>query len=187
MKLLMMLSLLFLYSCGGGGTTTGNPVRQVNVSMQDKQPFAWMKKFSEFFVHEAHAAASTSIEFCFKRLRFKPDSSTSGSNYDLTIGKVSINPSGTNLFTISVPEGTYRRIEFDLENNCDGSGAPSVSFDNGAPRSTTDTMTIKFEGTYVVDADGTLNLDIDPLIDNMDLVANDADIKLAMESATGAY
>lgn len=189
MKNLILLSLLFTLTACSGGSTTGNPVRRnVSVSMQDQQPFAWIQNISDAFINRAHANVS-SISFCFKRLRFKPDASTSGSNFDLFIGQVAIDPNGTNLLTVSVPEGTYGRIEFDLEEACDGDPAkPSVSFTNDfGMRSTNDRMTIKFEGSYTVSADGTLNLDIDALIDNMELVNNDANIKSALESATGQY
>lgn len=188
MRTFILITLLFLQACGGG-TTTGNPVQKknVNIQMEDQQPFAWIKKISDALVKPAYANVS-SVKFCFKRLRFKPDSSTNGSNFDLTIGEVDVNPAGTNLLTVSVPEGVYERIEFDLENDCDGGTKPSVQFTNDLGSfSTTDNMTIKFDGVYTVNADGTLVLNIDSLFDAMDTVTNDNEIKTKLEAATGDF
>lgn len=187
--LLLILSLsVFLFSCGG--TTTGNPLSEpVNVRMVDQQPFALLKRsWDLLFIPEAHAAA-TQVKFCFKRLRFKPDSSTSGSNYDLTLGEIELDPAGTNLVTVNVPRGIYGRIEFDLENECDGTpGKPSVSFVNGVTTySTQDHITIKFEGTFEVSAASTVTLDVDLLLDALDGVTNDGDIKTSLEAVTGDF
>lgn len=183
---LFILILAFSSGCGpGGGTGTGNPV---TVRMQDNQPFAWLKKTYDAFIPSSHAAVGN-IKFCFKRLRFKPDSSSAGSNYDLQIGEVSIDPNGTNLLTLKIAPGTYQRVEFDLENECDNvPGKPSVTFtnDNGT-FSTQDRMTIKFDGVFVVDGTETLDLNIDALLDNLELVNNDTQIKTSLESATGDF
>lgn len=180
--------LALLYSCGG--TTTGNPVakKQVDLRMEDQQPFAWIKKSWDLLIPPAYANVSN-VKFCFKRLRFKPDSSTNGSNYDLFLGEVTIDPTGTNLLTVSVPEGTYQRVEFDLEKECDGTASkPSVSFTNGSgPFSTIDNMTIKFDGNFVLTGDSTLTLNIDALLDVLDLVTNDNQIKTSLEAAPGDF
>ncbi len=192
MKTILLLgSLLILVSCagGGGGTTTGNPVKTVNVRMKDQQPFAWMKKISDSFISSAYANVGT-VNLCFKRLRFKPvenDDSTA-ENIDLNLGLVTIDPIGTNIVSVSVPEGTYRRIEFDLERDCDGFPSPSVSFTNGVTTySTQDNIKIKFEGTLVVDADKTVTLDTDIILDALDNVTSDNQIKNTLEAVTGDY
>ncbi len=190
MKSILLISLLFITSCaGGGGTTTGNPVKTVNVRMQDQQPFAWMKKISESLIPSAYANASN-VSLCFKRLRFKPveNDDSSAENYDITLGRVTIDPNGTDLGSVSVPEGMYRRIEFDLEANCNGSIAPSVSFTNlNGTFSSQDNIKIKFEGNLVVDADKTVNLDIDAILDAMDSINPGDDIKNDLENALGDY
>jgi hypothetical protein len=189
MKFTLLISILFITSCaGGGGTTTGNPVKTVNVRMEDRQPFAWMKKISDSFIPSAYANVG-SVDLCFKRLRFKPveNDDTSAENYDLALGLVTINPNGTNIVSVSVPEGTYLRIEFDLEGDCDGSGAPSVSFVNGVPYSTQDNIKIKFEGILVVDSDKMVNLDTDKILDALDTVSSSNQIKNILEAVTGDY
>ena len=189
MKISIIIMLLILQSCGGG-STTGNPISTTNVavSMQDKQPFAWLKYINEAFISSAYAAVSNT-KFCFKRLRFKPDSITAGSNFDLILGEVTINPSGVSLLTVTIPSGTYTRVEFDLEKECDGvAGKPSVIFTNGTGTfSTIETMTIKFDGVYVAGADGSLTLDIDSLFDAMDLITANNQIKTALEAAPGGF
>lgn len=186
---ILFFSILFLLGGCGPGTTTGNPVTSpVQVRMEDKQPLAWLKKGMDAFIHPAYAALSN-VKFCFKRLRFKPDSTTTGSNFDLVLGEVDINPAGTNLITVSVPNGTYERIEFDLETECDGTpGKPSVTLTNGNGTFTTvDRTTIKFDGSYTVSAAGTLTLDIDPLLDALDLITADNQIKTSLEAAPGDF
>jgi hypothetical protein len=191
MKAFLLISLLFLVSCsgGGGGTTTGNPVKTVNVRMQDQQPFAWMKKISDSLITSANANSSN-VSLCFKRLRFKPveNDDSSAENYDLALGLVTIDPNGTNIASVSVPEGTYRRIEFDLEANCNGTIVPSVSFTNlNGTFSSEDNIKIKFEGILVVDADKTLNLNIDAILDAMDSINSGDDIENDLENALGDF
>jgi hypothetical protein len=188
MKFFFHIGLLIFLTACNGGTTTGNPVKTVNVRMEDKQPFAWIKKLSDSFIPSAYASVS-SVTFCFKRMRFKPDSATNGSNFDLTVGEIVVDPNDTNIVTVGVPEGSYRRIEFDLEADCNGDETkPSVKFTNATGlKSTSQNMTIKFEGIFVVSADGTLNLDIDPLLDAMETVPDSNSIKSALEAATGQF
>ena len=185
--ILVTFFIVFFVSCSGG-TTTGNPVsEQVNVQMVDQQPFALIKKAWDNLISPAYAN-STNVKFCFKRLRFKPDSSTNGSNFDLVLGEVTINPNGTNLLTVSVPRGTYERIEFDLEKECDGVALkPSVTFDNGTTFSTVDSLTIKFDGVFVVSSTSTLTLNIDVLIDALDTVVANNEIKTKLEAVSGDF
>lgn len=187
---LISLFILFTIVSACGPTTTGNPIsrKQVTLRMEDQQPFAFLKKTSDWMIPEAKAAVSDT-KFCFKRLRFKPDSTTNGSNFELLLGQVDIDPAGTNLLTVSVPEGTYERIEFDLEDDCNGTpGTPSVIFTNGnGTFNTTENMTIKFDGSYTVSAAGTLTLNIDALFDAMDLITANNQIKTSLENAPGDF
>lgn len=188
MKPLLLTLMLILWSCGG--TTTGNPVDKSNVTirMQDQQPFALLRNISEGIIPSAKAAVSN-VKFCFKRLRFKAEvSDSTGKEIEFNIGEVEIDPNGFNLATVSVANGTYNRVEFDLEKDCEGATNPSVttSNDNGT-FTTDDRMTIKFEGSYTVSADGTLNLNVDALFDALETVNNGNQIKNVLESATGDY
>ncbi len=190
MKTIFIIISLLLTVNACGPTTTGNPVKKQSVAlrMEDTQPFAYLWKASELVIPSAHAAVSNT-KFCFKRLRIKLESSSAVSDIELSLGQVDIDPSGTSLLTVQVPEGTYRRVEFDLEKECDGVAAkPSVTFTNGnGTFSTQDTMTIRFDGSYTVSAAGTLTLDIDPLFDALDLVTADNQIKTSLENAPGDF
>jgi len=184
MKIFILASFLILSSCGP--TTTGNPVTApVTVRMEDQQAFALIKKAWDSIIPSAFSTVSN-VKFCFKRLRFKPDSNTSGSDFDVNLGEVDINPNGTNLLTVAVPIGTYRRIEFDLENECDGTpDTPSVTVTNlNGTFTTLDHVTIKFEGSYTVSQSGTLSLDVDSLFDALDTIASGNDIKTVLEAET---
>lgn len=191
MKTFMLALLLALVGCSGG-TTTGNPVN-VNVRLVDEQPFAWWRPVrNTVLIPEAHAAASD-IFFCFKRLRFKFDDSGSGGsgNIDLDLGRVAIDPNGTSLGSVSIPAGSYDRIEIDLENECDGvASRPSVEFTNlNAPfnYSTEDRLTVKFDGSFTATDNATVDLNIDLLIDAMDTVTPADDIKDVLEAVSGDY
>lgn len=189
MKFIFLIFILvFFVSCGG--TTTGNPLetKQISVTMQDQQPFAWIKKSWDMLIPSAYANVS-SIKFCFKRLRFKPDSSTDGRNFDLVLGEVTIDPNGTNLLTVAVPEGLYERVEFDLEKECEGTPSkPSVLFTNDfGTFSTLDNMTIKFDGQFTVSTDSTITLNIDALLDALEPVTNDNQIKTSLEAVSGDF
>jgi hypothetical protein len=190
MKMLYIFFGLIFTINGCGPTTTGNPIKKqpVSLRMEDTQPFAFMKKASDLLIPSARAAVSNT-KFCFKRLRIKADSSSVVSDIELSLGQVDIDPTGTSLLTVQVTEGTYRRVEFDLDKECDGvAGKPSVFFTNGnGTFSTQETMTIKFDGSYTVSAAGTLTLDIDALFDALDLVTADGQIKTSLESAPGDF
>lgn len=191
MKNLFLLTFLIIATTACSPTTTGNPAtpkHAVALRMEDERPFAMMKKAFDLFIPSAHAAISNA-KFCFKRLRFKPDPFTAGSNVDLELGLVDINPAGTNLLTVSVPEGVYQRIEFDLDKDCTGvPGNPSVEFtNNNGSFISQETITIKFNGSYTVSAAGTLTLNIDALFFAMDFVTANTQIKTALENAPGDF
>ncbi len=193
MKLIInCLVLISLLGCSAGGTTTGNPIT-VQLRLVDQQPFAWWSPITNQIIIPSAYAAVTNAYFCFKRLRFKTDSSdeTTDDNIDVNIGRVAIDPNGTNLVSVTIPSGVYRRIEFDLEEECnDVASTPSVEFTNGlAPfnHSTSDRMTIKFEGTFTATADTSLDLDIDAFFDTMDTINDGNDIKNQFEALSGDF
>lgn len=181
-----------LVSCSGG-TTTGNPIT-VQLRLVDQQPFAWWRPVRDTLLIPHARAAASNVFFCFKRLRFKADAddnSTTEGNVDLEIGRVAIDPAGTNLVSLTVAAGRYERIEFDLEKECDGvSNRPSVEFTNTlAPfnHSTEDRMTIRFEGVFEATADTTLDLNVDLFFDKMDQINDGEDIKNEFELLSGDF
>lgn len=177
--LLIMLFPGFLLSCSGSGTSTGNPV---TVSFDS---FSTILSKSV----QVDAFAISEVRMCFKRLRFKPsdsDDNTNIDNIDLEIGEVTLSSSGTELTTISVPEGVYERIEFDLEKDCNGY---SVFVDNGhvsAPFQTDDRITIKFTGSFTVEnTENSLLLGIQNIMNALDTATDDSELKTLAEGASG--
>lgn len=172
---------------GCGGTTTGNGLVDIRVGPYNELTLLGRLLPSAF-------ATVSSVTFCFKRVRFKlKDANTSdpendSDNQDFSVGAITVSPGGTTLGSITLPEGTYRRVEFDLENNC-GSGT-SVQLSNsnpGGPFSTNSRVTIKFEGTFVVDqASESLQLGIQAMINALDTVtASGNQVKNQLESVSG--
>lgn len=129
------------------------------------------------------------ISFCFKRLRFNPSELVDGSEFVLELGQVAINPNGSNLLTLSVPEGTYERIEFDLEKECDGGvGKPSITFTNDfGVFSTDEHTTIKFNGTFIVSADSTVTLNIDSMLTVLEAITQSDQIQNNLEAIAGDF
>jgi len=137
---------------------------------------------------EANAAVS-SLKMCFKRLRFKlPDEETllpetSEDNIDFYIGEVDISSGGAALGMVTIPKGTYRRIEFDLEPDCASGKSLEVVNSNGT-FFTNERITIKFSGTFNADVDGYLTLGVQQILDALNAHSG-GDLKATAESASG--
>ena len=179
--MLSLITLASLTACG----REANPTISLEVGNLSAS-----HKVIDFFIPSAYAAAS-GAKLCFKRLRFKMEDtdSSSGSaqsdsedNIDLQLGEVDIYP-GAPLGEVTIPAGTYRRIEFDLDRNCP-SGS-SVSFQNSSGSfSTQDTITIKFEGTFEASSSGQkVSLGMGAILSALDSVTNAGQIKNTLEAA----
>ncbi len=149
--------------------------------------------FLEFLIPSAYAALSNG-KLCFKRLRFKTEGETTSSNpatdsdnIDFSPGEVSITATGTTLGEVTIPAGTYKRIEFDLEKDCPGStsgNAVSLTNSNGS-FSSQDGVTIKFEGTFEAAESGQkLTLGVQAIIDALNAVTTVAEVKSRLEAAS---
>ncbi|MBG58945.1 MAG: hypothetical protein CMJ16_00660 [Peredibacter sp.] len=170
------------------GLTTGSANYPVNLSMGSYT----VAKTSplDFLIPSAYAAISD-LKFCFKRLRFKrdlPDGQvdTSEDNVDLELAQVNMNTSGVALGQVSVPADTYKRIEFDLEPNCGGLGENSVDLANDwGVHTSSSTITIKFEGTFIVDGQENLELGVQNIIDAANAYDGVGSLKDALEAVSG--
>jgi hypothetical protein len=183
---LATISMVALSGCAGG--------RNVTVKIADT-PLA--SKALDFLIPSAYAAASN-IELCIKRLRFKAEDNDDelsseldldDDNVDFSPGLVTVTP-GAEIGQFELPAGIYERIEIDVEEDCDdSSGAPSVAWTNGGSFSSTDTITIKFEGTFdASESGGELSLGFAAIVAAMDAVPGGYggnDIKNALEAAGG--
>jgi len=179
----LLITPVILTSCGG--TTTGNPVVTLKVAPYSPSFASWFN-----LITPAHAAVSD-LKLCFKRLRFKPtydgqSDGTSGdsTNFDFEIGEVTLSSAGNTLGSITLPAGTYRRIEFDLHDQC-GKSVQVANTQSGSPFSTNDTITIKFEGTFAAEgSEQTLSLQFQSMVTALDTVTSDGGIKTALENAS---
>lgn len=188
-KLIIMLSILFLGSCAeGGGTTTGNPAT-VTLNFSSYNAVAWSP--INILINDAHAGVNN-LSFCFKRLRFKTDDTDSSDptsdndNIDFDLGEKIIDTSGTFLGSVSVPEGTYKRVEFDLEDHCSSTHSVELNNDNGS-FNTGDRITIKFSGNLTVQHGDSVNLDIQVFIDSLkNFNGTSNDLRDTLRNITGA-
>ncbi|WP_374075617.1 hypothetical protein [Bdellovibrio bacteriovorus] len=175
MKKIFLISLLFLNACANsGGTSTGNPL----VAVQ-------FKSFTPFHASSVETQSVSNLKMCFKRLRFKPVSGLDD-NIDLALDEVSIVDSGTLVTTVGVPAGTYSRVEFDLDTHCTSGRSVQLSNSNGSFTST-DTITIRFDGTLVLSASQNLDLNIQAIVSALDTATSNADIKIKSESVSGSF
>ena len=167
------LPILILITQMGCGTSTGNPT----IAMQFGTFTAIRPSILDWLIPSAFAAISNT-KFCFKRLRFKretTDTNSQSSNFDFQPGEIQLNSSSvTSLGSIQVSPGLYRRVEFDLANNgsgCTSGNSVTMTNANGS-YTTTDTITIKFEGQFVAVYDGqVLNLGLQGIIDAMNTIS----------------
>lgn len=131
--------------------------------------FSTASIFSPWLINEAYAGVSE-LRFCFKRLRFKKDISDLpgddddllDDNIDFNLGEQVITSSGGLLGTVNVPEGTYYRVEFDLEPACAGVSA-RVTNDFGT-YSSNEQIKVKFDGVFVVNGNETLELGVQNIL-----------------------
>lgn len=141
-----------------------------------------------FEIKQANAAV-TSLKMCFKRLRFKANDvnttspATDSGNVDFPIGEITVSAAGASLGAVTVPAGTYRRIEFDLDSHC--ASGKSVQLVNGnGSFSSNQTITVKFSGAFDANVDGTLTLGVQTILDQMNAY-NGTDLKTALEGVSG--
>lgn len=147
-------------------------------------------RWYDLLMPRAHAAVSD-LKFCFKRLRFKRDDldtsqpTSDEDNVDFLLGKVSVSSSGTYLGEVTIPSGTYKRIEFDLEPDCAGGNSLEVTNSNGT-YTTSDRITIKFTGEFTASDDGVLTLGVQNILDALNSYNGSTTLKDAAESASGS-
>lgn len=181
MILRSLLTVFFIFTFGCAetkGTSTGNPF--VVLKYQ-----SFNAALSAFTVNQ--------LNFCFKRVRFKqlgepsnPDPTIDSDNIDFAIGEKTITSIGDTLGEVRVPPGQYARVELDLDNSCGNGYSVYINNSNGT-FSTTDRITIKFEGTFTLNANSDLNLAIQPIINAVNTVNNSANIKTTLEAVSGGF
>lgn len=187
-KTVLLLVTFTLVSVLGTGCTEEQNMATVGLSYGGYSTAKF--NFFDLFLPKAHANVS-SLTFCFKRLRFKRniedelDAETSEDNVDFDLGEVTIDASGTYLGEVVIPEGEYKRIEFDLEDTCPSGNSISLTNDNGTFTSQ-DRITIKFEGLFTASDSGTLTLAVQDILNAMNLYDGSGDsLKDTAEAIVG--
>lgn len=173
-KLLLVLLVVYSSCSSNSGTSTGNPLVVLN-----------FKSFSPLTAQDIGAQSVSNLKMCFKRLRFKPVTGLD-ENIDLVLDEVSISASGILVTTASIPVGTYSRVEFDLDTHCASGKSVQLTNTTGTFNSL-DTITIRFDGTFVHTASQNLDLNIQSIVSALNTVNSDADIKLKAQSVSGNF
>lgn len=181
-----MILTVALIGCKSNQSSTETATVSMQMGTYTTAKSFWL----ELLLPKAHASVSN-LKFCFKRLRFKTaledtvNPETAEDNIDFNLGEVTIDSQGTYLSDIVVPKGIYKRVEFDLESDCVGGNSVQLVNSNGG-YSTTDRITIKYEGELIVDGDGTLTLDTQPILDAMNSFnGSGSTLKDTLEAVTG--
>lgn len=187
---LLFTGLCAVIAQSGCGTTAGNP--QVSVEFKSYAT-ASSGGFGIPFIAPAYAALSE-VKLCFKRVRFKfegasdpADSDDDPDNMDFAIGEVALQSGGTSIGTVELVPGVYKRVEFDLDSHCASGKSVQVTNSNGS-FSTADSVEIKFNGSFSVDArDRTVRLNIQPILTQLDSVNSASQIKTVAEASEGDF
>ena len=188
-----LVSISFLTSCGvkeeeDSISSSSGVKRPVSISLSSYTTASYNPL--DLIIPSSYAAVS-SLKFCFKRLRFKQNledtvDPTVEDNIDLDLGQVTISDSGTLLGQVEVPEGEYKRVEFDLEEDCDDTVKNSLDLINDSgTHSSTDRITIKFEGTFIVDGEETLELGVQNIMSAANAYDGTGSLKDALEAVSG--
>lgn len=183
LKAPFIFAFALMLGCSAKGTSTGNPLVEVKLD-----------GYTAPLSAKIEPMAISSLTLCFKRLRFKMQGeNTAGNpeldedNIDFEVGEVSITPAGSTLGSVSLPAGTYTRIELDFENQCASGQSIRVANSSGAFQ-TTSRVTVKFDGTFVADQENEIVLlAIQNLVNALNTVTADSQVRTAAESVSNSF
>ena len=143
----------------------------------------------------SYSRAPLTAKLCLKRLRFKTgdsDTSTTNGNVDFSAGQITLTSTGTTIGDITLPAGTYKRVEFDMEKDCLNTGAlNSVEGTTSASAAFTSdkTITIKFLGTFEATSSAkTLEMGVQNIATALNGLTGGSsadDVKTALEAVSG--
>lgn len=149
------------------------------------------QKVWNLILPSAYASVSD-LKMCFKRLRLKTedvdsiDPALDDDNVDFDLGEVTVSSAGSSLGAITVPHGTYRRIEFDLEDHCASGLSLNLTNSNGV-YTTAARITVRFYGTFVVNDDTSLNLDAQTILNALNTYNGATPLRDVVEASGGTY
>lgn len=179
-----LLSMIMTLGCAKPSTDTHS------IALQFGSYATAKNNILRLLLPEARASVSN-LKLCFKRLRFKmagevtnADPTVDSDNIDFNLGEIDVSAGSTALGTVQLPDGNYKRIEFDLENSCASGKSIQLSNSSGS-YSSVERITIKFEGDFTANADGTLNLGVQQILDQLNNYNGAGDLKVTAEAISG--
>ena len=133
-----------------------------------------------------HSFGSTSVVLCFKRVRLKAaDDITQDLRFELD--DIEMSEQGAYLSAIEVPDGTYERVEFKFDNHCQSGKSVEIRNSLGS-FSTSEEVTLRFEGRILVNQDQVLSLNTEGIMQQLERYNNgDAGVKVKIEGLTGSF
>lgn len=192
-----LIAVLMGCSASNQDNVSGQSVKMATVSVQVVDTPTVQNQLLNLILPKAYAEVTSSIA-CFKRLRFKFAESADDAeadyevnedledNVDLYLGEVDLTASGNALGTIEIPEGEYRRIEVELEDKCAGGQSLSIVNSNGS-YTTSDRISVRFEGTFTAEDNAVLGLNINKIIEAIDAYDGTTNLKDSIEAASGSF
>jgi hypothetical protein len=188
-----LLGLLCLSTFIGCGQESSDPIKAGNVTVVLGSHSVASNTFLDVLFPPAYAALNQ-MDLCFKRLRFKIDDTLVNlpeDNVDISVKHVTLDSSGSSKVfqSIVIPNKTYFRLEFDLEDSCGKGYSARVNNDQlGVPVETDKRVTIKFTGRFNA-ANPVLTLSVQNIVDAVKNYAGAGgdDLKNLLEGTSGTF
>jgi hypothetical protein len=149
------------------GTRLGNPMTPVSI-----QAFRVSPTFSS--------------RICLDSI-ILTDSNGANTTYPIGGRAITLDPNGVSLPSQDFAPGTYVKIDLRLATSCPPSGSMDVTNNQGS-FSSGNSFDLGFTGNIVITGfANTWNLNIQPIIDQLELAANNADVRIRATSVFGSY
>lgn len=177
----IVASSFLISACENKGTETGDPPFTLSLSSygDDANAFHW-------FFPKAYAMEGE-IALCVHQIRFKKDNSSEepGENININIKEMIVTSSeGTDISTLNLSPGTYRRVDLMVKNNCGTGNSIEISNTNG-DFSLSSQKILRFNGTFEVTEDlEKLVLPFRDFVDFFENVSSDNELDNDIETIT---
>ncbi|MBX3021489.1 MAG: hypothetical protein KF799_07395 [Bdellovibrionales bacterium] len=153
----------------GGGSSSSDPFVQIAFA-----PYS--------------AGTVSSLSMCFTRINLKENAGDiSATSVDLTSTEVFMNAMGGDVREVSLPTGTYARVELVANASC-ASGQSAYLINGNGIFSSSESITLAFNGNITISADSAL-LELDPqnIVSALATTASVGQIKTKAQSVSGSF
>ncbi len=189
----ILITLICLSSFIGCGKQNSDPAEAGNVTLVLGNHTVASNGLLDMIFPPAYAALNQ-MDLCFKRLRFKMDDTLTNlpeDNVDISVKHVTLDSSGTSKVfqSIVIPNKTYFRLEFDLEDSCGTGYSVRVKNDQlSMPVETDKRVTIKFTGRFN-SANPVLTLSVQNIVDAVKNYAGAGgdDLRNVLQGVSGTF